>query len=70
MILSKGQVLAVFGNGTKLGNALGLGRSAISQWPKKLSQRQTDVVIGAAFRLGIPIENFYPEQQGNTSQTI
>ncbi len=52
MNISKQQAIEAFGSGAKLGRALGLGRSAISQWPKELSQEQADRVMGAALRLG------------------
>ena len=52
MTISKQQAIEIFGSGAKLGLALGLGRSAISQWPEKLGQKRTDLVMGAALRLG------------------
>jgi UTP--glucose-1-phosphate uridylyltransferase len=32
--------------------ALGIGKSAFSQWPNKLTQKQTALVIGRAMILG------------------
>lgn len=56
MMLTKQQAIAIFGKtATELGSVLGLTRSAISLWPDELNQRQTDLVIGAAVRLGKPI---------------
>ncbi|WP_081953440.1 Cro/CI family transcriptional regulator [Mycoavidus cysteinexigens] len=52
MLISKQQAIRVFGSGANLGRAIGITRSAISQWPDRLDQRQTDLVIGAALRLG------------------
>ncbi len=52
MIISKQQAIELFGSSTKLGRALKLSRSAISQWPEELDQWRIDVVIGAALRLG------------------
>ncbi len=52
MTISKQQAIEIFGSGKKLGQALGLSQSAISQWPEKLDQWRIDVVIGAALRLG------------------
>ncbi len=52
MIISKQQAIKVFGSGAELGRAISVGRSAISKWPEKLDQRRTDLVIGAALRLG------------------
>jgi len=50
--MTKTQAAAIFGNQTKLGEAIGISRAAISQWPDKLTQKQVDRVIGAAIRLG------------------
>lgn len=55
MILTKQQAIDIFGNGAKTGRALNITRSAVSQWPEVLDQRQTDLVIGAAIRLGMPL---------------
>ena len=35
-----------------LARAVGLSRSRISQWPERLTQKQQDLVTGAAMRLG------------------
>jgi transcriptional repressor of cell division inhibition gene dicB len=53
MLLTKQQAIDVFGgSGAELGRAVGLSRGRISQWPKVLPQRETDLVVGAAMRLG------------------
>lgn len=53
MTLTKQQAIDIFGNsGAELGRAVGLHRSRISQWSEVLDQKQTDLVIGAAIRLG------------------
>lgn len=64
MVLTKQQAIDLFGNGAKLGRALGLTRGRISQWPETLDQRQTDLVVGAAIRLGkdVPPAFLKPEQ--------
>lgn len=64
MVLTKQQAIDLFGNGAKLGRALGLTRGRISQWPETLDQRQTDLVVGAAIRLGrdVPSAFLKPEQ--------
>lgn len=52
-VLTKQQAIDMFGGtGAKLGQALGITRQRISQWPEVLDQQQTDWVIGAAYRLG------------------
>jgi hypothetical protein len=56
MTLTKQQAIEIFGNsGAELGRSVGLHRSRISQWPEVLDQKQTDLVIGAAIRLGKPL---------------
>jgi hypothetical protein len=53
MLMTKQQAIDLFdGNGAELGRALGLSRGRISQWPDVLEQRETDLVVGAAIRLG------------------
>ncbi|MCT9017112.1 Cro/CI family transcriptional regulator [Cupriavidus gilardii] len=55
MTITKQRAIAIFGSGAKLAEALGLTRGRISQWPDELDQRQTDLVVGAALRLGKPL---------------
>lgn len=52
MTLTKQQAIGIFGTGAETGRALGITRSAVSQWPDVLDQRMTDLVVGAAIRLG------------------
>ena len=53
MLMTKQQAIEMFGgSGAELGRAIGLSRARISQWPDVLKQRETDLVIGAAIRLG------------------
>ncbi|NIE67447.1 hypothetical protein F3J17_26620 [Burkholderia sp. Ax-1719] len=53
MLLTKQQAIDIFGgSGAELGRAVGLSRARISQWPEMLAQRETDLVVGAAIRLG------------------
>jgi UTP--glucose-1-phosphate uridylyltransferase len=51
--MTKTEATELFG-GTQsaLAAALGVSRSAISQWPEQLSRMQADRVLGAAARLG------------------
>ncbi len=51
--MNKNQAADLFGNRTKLAAALGITKSAISQWPEELTQEQVDRVIGAAVRLSV-----------------
>ncbi len=50
--MKRDEAALFFGNLVLLGRALGISPSAISQWPKTLTIRQQDEVIGAAIRLG------------------
>jgi hypothetical protein len=60
MTLTKQQALSLFDSGADLGRALGISRSAISQWPDALDEQQTAMVIGAAVLAGkaVPQEFF------------
>lgn len=63
----KTEAIALFGtSAADLARALGVTRSAVSQWPEVLAQDQADRVIGAAVRLGLlaatPAAD--PQQQG------
>lgn len=55
MLLTKQQAIAIFGNQSAVGRAVGRSRSAISLWPEHLDQYQTDLLVGAAARLGKPL---------------
>lgn len=51
--MTKNQAIRIFGRTlTDLADALGITKSAVSQWPDQLTVRQTDWVIGAAVRMG------------------
>lgn len=53
MFMTKKQAIDMFGgSGAELGRAVGLSRGRISQWSELLDQKQTDLVVGAAIRLG------------------
>ena len=49
--MEKVHAIEIFGSGVALAKALGICKSAISQWPETLTTRQQDEVIGAAIRL-------------------
>ena len=53
--MTKNEAAEIFGNKTKLAAAVGVTKSAISQWPDMLTQEQEDRVIGAMVRLGIQL---------------
>jgi hypothetical protein len=55
MLMTKQQAIEIFGSGAALGRAIGLTRGRISQWPPHLGQRETDLVVGAAVRMGRPL---------------
>lgn len=50
--MKKQSAIALFGTGTALAHALGITKSAVSQWPEELPQRIADEIHGAAIRLG------------------
>jgi UTP--glucose-1-phosphate uridylyltransferase len=62
--MRKSDAIALFGRTHQdLADAVGVTRSAISQWPDELTREQADRVIGAAVRLGR-----WPPAQAATSQ--
>lgn len=50
--MRKSEAIQIFDSGAALARAVGLSRGRISQWPDELTQKQADLVIGAALRLG------------------
>lgn len=58
--MTKQQAIAVFGSGTALARALGITKSAVSQWPDDLPQRTIDEINGAAMRLGLIAKSELP----------
>ena len=53
--MDKKTAVQIFGTQSAIADALGITRSAVSQWPEQLDQRTTDELIGAALRIGIQI---------------
>lgn len=51
-LMKKVDAIKLFDSGAGLARAVGLTRGRISQWPDDLSQKQADLVMGAAVRLG------------------
>ena len=56
--MNKTAAIQLFGGKQRdLARALNITQGAISQWPEQLTQRQIDLVMGAALRLGrVPCE--------------
>lgn len=50
--MRKKDAIALFTTAAALARAVSLSRSRISQWPERLTERQADLVCGAALRLG------------------
>ncbi|WP_233410010.1 Cro/CI family transcriptional regulator [Burkholderia anthina] len=65
--MTKQQAIDIFGNGAELGRAVGLTRGRISQWPDELGQRETDLVVGAALRLGKPLPDGFINQSAQVA---
>lgn len=56
--MTKTEAIELFGGSqVDLARAIGVTKSAISQWPEELDSARTDRVIGAAYRLGKPIDH-------------
>ena len=51
--MTKTDANKLFGNASRLAEALGVSHQAVSKWPEKLPQRRQDEINGAAFRLGL-----------------
>lgn len=52
--MRKSEAVSIFGRTqSDLARALGITKSAVSQWPDELDQEKTDRVLGAALRLGV-----------------
>ena len=51
--MKKQQAIEIFKTQVAIANALGITKSAVSQWPEELDQRLTDELHGAAIRLGL-----------------
>ena len=68
--MEKKEALRVFGTASALARAMGVTRSAVSQWPEKLTPRVGDRVIAAALRSGINPDIFgpLPLSQSDTSR--
>ena len=51
--MTKTQALKIFGGRQEAAAALGYTPEALRVWPHRLRQRQVDLVVGAAYRLGL-----------------
>ena len=54
--MNKQSAIKIFKSQAAIARALGITRSAVSQWPSDLDQRISDEIIGAAVRLKIKIK--------------
>lgn len=50
--MKKSTVIRVFGSASRLADAIGVSKQAISLWPDELTTRQTNEVVGAMLRAG------------------
>lgn len=56
MCMKKQDAINLFGGkAINLANAVGKGKSAISQWPEILDEDKKNIVIGVAVRKGISV---------------
>lgn len=53
MLKYKSQAVQWFGSQVAMARALGIGKSALCEWPEKLSQRQINEILGAAISNGL-----------------
>jgi hypothetical protein len=60
--MTKDEAIQLFNTASNLARAVGLTRSRISQWDDQLTQKQTDLVTGAAVRLGKLKPNGHPQK--------
>lgn len=51
--MKKSEAINVFGNGTKLADAMGVTKQFVSQLPDDLPQKYVDWIMGAAVRHGV-----------------
>lgn len=51
--MTKQDAIQIFKTQAAIALALGITRSAVSQWPEELDQRTADEINGAALRLGL-----------------
>ena len=59
--MKKSDVVYAFRSVTKLHRALGVSRATIYSWPEQLEQKQTDLIVVAATRLGVDLDQKEPE---------
>ena len=51
--MKKKYAIYLFDGVQKMADAIGVTRQSVYEWPDELKQKQSDLVIGAAFRLGL-----------------
>lgn len=59
--MTKDDAKYIFRGTANLASALGITKQAISQWPDDLPQKTSDLIVGAAIRLGINPNDRKPE---------
>ena len=59
--MKKSDVVYAFRSVTKLSRALSVSRATIYTWPEILEQKQIDLIVGAATRLGVDLDQTEPE---------
>jgi hypothetical protein len=57
--MRKTTAVKMFGTSSRLAMVIGISKQCISAWPDVLNPRQSNEVIGAALRMGIPIQDLY-----------
>lgn len=50
--MKKSTAIRVFGSASRLADAIGVSKQAISLWPDELTTRQTNEVVGAMLHAG------------------
>ena len=54
--MQKTTAIYFFKGVTNLAKCIGVTRQCVYQWPEELKQKDTDLISGAALRLGIKLE--------------
>ncbi|MBE7562231.1 hypothetical protein H7F10_04500 [Acidithiobacillus sp. HP-6] len=55
--MKKATAVKMFGTASRLAKVIGISKACMSAWPDVLTPRQSNEVIGAALRMGIPIQD-------------
>lgn len=57
--MKKATAVRMFGTATRLAMMIGITKQCMSAWPDVLTPRQSNEVMGAALRIGVPIQDLY-----------